>query len=68
MKLVFNNYELTISTHDRFIENEVVDLLVYENIKPKEEKHVKRKVRFDNESGDLYILFKGKKYFYSEFK
>ncbi|MGN1342054.1 MAG: hypothetical protein ACI4VL_02340 [Bacilli bacterium] len=68
MKLVFDNYDIGMSTYDRFIEGETITLLVYENIRLDDEKFIRRKVRFDNEAGDLYVVFKRKKYFYSEFK
>lgn len=69
MKLVFCNYEVVISTDDRFIEGESIDIKYYDGLTARQKgRSLSRKVRYDNEAGDLYIRVEGKKYFYSEFK
>lgn len=68
-KLIFNNYEVVISTEDRFIEGESVNIKYYDCLTARQKgRSLSRKVRYDNEAGDLYIRVEGKKYFYSEFK
>lgn len=44
----------------RFIQGEKVTVLI-------DQKQIKRKVYFSAEAGDLYIYYRGKKYFYYEF-
>lgn len=69
MKLVFCNYEVVISTDDRFIEGESVNIKYYDGLTARQKgRSLSRKVRYDNEAGDLYIRVEAKKYFYSEFK
>ena len=68
-KLIFGNYEVVITTNDRFIEGESINIKYYECLRAREKgRSLSRKVRYDNEAGDLYIKVDGKKYFYSEFK
>lgn len=45
---------------ENFIENEYVTIEINNNI-------ITRKVYYSKEAGDLYILYKNNKYFYSEF-
>ena len=69
MNMVLNNYDIVMSTKDKFIEGETIKLKVYECLKAKEKGlNITRKVRYSKEAGDLYIWFKNKRYFYSEFK
>lgn len=69
MKQMLNDYEIVITTEDRFIEGETITLKVFLCLKAREKgRRISRKVRYDKEAGDLYIKINGKKYFYSEFK
>lgn len=69
MKQIFNNWEVVIVTEDRWIEGETINLKYFPCEKVKEKGiNLTRKVRFDNEAGDMFITIKNKKYFYSEFK
>lgn len=69
MKKIFGNWEMFICTEDSFIEGETISLAYNECKTAKERnKHITRKVKFDKDAGDLYIIIKNKKYFASEFK
>ena len=69
MKKTCYALEFLAFTEDDFIEGETIKLEYYENkIAREKPKHITRKVRYDKEAGDLYIIYKNKKYFYFEFK
>ena len=69
MRQIFNNYEVVITTDDKWIEGEYINLKLYRCLRGKEKGvSLRRKVRFHKDAGDLYIRVEGKMYFYSEFK
>lgn len=46
---------------NNFIEGEYVTVIMFD------ESTIRRKVYYDNTAGDLFIWYKGRKYFYYEF-
>lgn len=57
--------DLYIETYDDFVEDNKIKLFVTEHGRIKE---IKRVVQYSSSYGDLYILYKGSKYFLNEFE